>query len=154
MRLEEKIEYLKEEIAVLKETVNIYRFCFLTGLKQRRDFDYDLRLKFKEHDFFVCYYDVDNLHKTNRDKGFAEGDRLIRQVAGDIQHQAVLHSTYRTSGDEIYAICCKQPTDDVENATMVKVHTEKFETIDEMTEELDRLMIEKKTVKKTRRMDD
>ena len=55
----------EEEIEALKEKVKIYRFDFLTGLKQRRDFDHDLRKKFHNHDFFLCYYDVDNLHKTN-----------------------------------------------------------------------------------------
>ena len=110
---------LDEEIQYLKEQVKLYRFDWLTGLKQRRDFDYDLRAKLKDHDFFLVYYDVDNLHKCNREKGFAEGDKLIRQVAGDIQHQAVPHTTYRTSGDELYAMCCKIPTTPVDNATSV-----------------------------------
>ena len=144
----------REEIQYLKEQVKIYRFDWLTGLKQRRDFDHDLRAKFKEHDFFLCYYDVDNLHKCNREKGFAEGDRLIRQVASDIQHQAVPHITYRTSGDEMYAICCKAPTDEVANATMVMANSVNFQSVADMLDALDKLMIAHKTSKKTRRAED
>ena len=145
---------LEEEIQYLKEQVKLYRFDWLTGLKGRRDFDYDLRAKFKNHDFYLAYYDVDNLHTTNRDRGFAEGDKLIRQVGGDIQHQAVPHTTYRTSGDEFYAMCCKVPTQPVDNATLVYVNSEKYDTVDSLLEELDRLMIEAKTKNKTRRLED
>jgi len=144
----------EEEIEALKEKVKIYRFDFLTGLKQRRDFDHDLRKKFDHHDFFLCYYDVDNLHKVNREKGFAEGDRLIRQVASDIQHQSVPHQTYRTSGDELYAICCKAPTHKVQNATNVAIDTQHYDTVDKAIEALDQFMIEAKNQKKTRRAND
>ena len=147
-------KHLLEEIESLKEQVKLYRFDFLTGLKQRADFDYDLRKKFASYDFHICYYDVNNLHSVNREKGFACGDRLIRQVGGDIQHQRVPHVTYRTSGDEFYAICCQVPTDSVSNATMVMVHSSDFKTVDEMLKELDTLMIAKKIKTKTRRQDD
>ena len=145
---------LEEEIENLKEKVKIYRFDFLTGLKQRRDFDHDLRNKFEAHDFYLCYYDVDNLHKMNREHGFASGDRLIRQVASDIQHQSTPHNTYRASGDELYAICCKEPTDDVLNATMVYLNSELYDTVDELLDALDTLMIGAKSERKTRRADD
>jgi len=144
----------EDEIEYLKEKVKIYRFDWLTGLKQRRDFDHDLRKKFKDHDFFLCYYDVDNLHRVNREKGFAEGDKLIRQVAGDIQHQSIPHQTYRASGDEMYAICCKVPTHDVDNATMVWISSETFDNVEQMLKQLDEMMIAEKTKKKTRRADD
>ena len=145
----------EEKIQLLKEQVKLYRFDWLTGLKQRRDFDFELRHKFKtEPSFYLCYYDVDNLHRTNREKGFAEGDRLIRQVAEDIQHQPIPHTTYRTSGDELYSICCKTPTEEVDNATMVSLHTKGYISIEEVLEQLDKLMIEAKTKKKTRRIDD
>ena len=145
---------LEEEIDYLKEQVKLYRFDWLTGLKGRRDFDYDLRHKFLKHDFFLAYYDVNNLHQTNRDKGFAEGDRLIRQVCEDIRHQPLPHTTYRASGDEIFAICCQVTTDDVDNATMVSTHSEKHESVDEMLDYLDRQMIAKKAKLHTRREDD
>ena len=145
---------LEEEIESLREKVKIYRFDYLTGLKQRRDFDHDLRKKFDEHDFYLVYYDVDNLHKMNREHGFAEGDRLIRQVAADIQHQAIPHTTYRTSGDELYAICCKEPTHNVQNATNVAVDTAHYDTVDEAIKALDQFMIEAKNQKKTRRIND
>jgi len=144
----------EEEIEYLKEKVKLYRFDFLTGLKQRRDFDHDLRKKFNNHEFFLCYYDVDNLHKTNREKGFAAGDQLIRQVAGDIQHQSVPHITYRTSGDEIYAICCQEPTIKVTNATNVAADSKMFESVEKMLDFLDDQMIAAKAKKKTRRSDD
>ena len=144
-----------EQIEYLKEQVKLYRFDWLTGLKGRRDFDYDLRKKFKtKHEFFLCYYDVDNLHRMNREHGFAEGDCLIRQVAGDIQHQPVPHTTYRTSGDEIYAICCNTPTTKVDNATNVAVESKHYKSVDEMLKALDQHMIEAKNQKKLRRSGD
>jgi len=144
----------EEEIANLKEKVKLYRFDWLTGLKQRRDFDHDLRKKFKDHDFFLVYYDVNNLHLCNRERGFAEGDRLIRQVSGDIQHQAVPHQTYRASGDEFYAICCKTPTHEVDNATMVYADSGAFDDADALLKMLDEMMITSKTRNKTRRVND
>jgi GGDEF domain-containing protein len=148
MTCEEKIEFLKEQ-------VKQYRFDYLTGLKQRFDFDHELRKKFKlNKEFWVCYYDVNHLHKTNREQGFAEGDRLIVQVACDIKHQNVPHSSYRTSGDEFYTICCQEPTNEVQNATMVCKNAKDFENTDALLKELDHLMIEAKTKLKTRRADD
>jgi GGDEF domain-containing protein len=148
MTCEEKIEFLEEQ-------VKLYRFDYLTGLKQRFDFDYELRKKFQANkNFYVCYYDVNNLHKTNREQGFAEGDRLIIQVACDIKHQNVPHSSYRTSGDEFYSICCEQSTHDVQNATMVCRNVADFDSTDKLLKELDRLMIEAKARLKTRRADD
>jgi len=143
-----------EEIEFLKEQVKLYRFDWLTGLKGRRDFDYDLRKKFGRYDFFLCYYDVDNLHRMNRENGFAAGDRLIRQVAGDIQHQNIAHTTYRTSGDELYAICCNSPTTKVANATNVSADSKLFKSPDEMLDFLDEKMIEAKNQNKKRRKED
>jgi len=143
-----------EEIEFLKEQVKLYRFDWLTGLKGRRDFDYDLREKFKDYDFFLCYYDVDNLHRCNREKGFAAGDQLIRQIVSDIQHQPIPHTTYRTSGDEMYTICCDRPTASVANATSVIADSRKFKTPDEMLDFLDERMIEAKNKNKKRRKDD
>ena len=142
-----------EQIEFLREQVKLYRFDYLTGLKQRRDFEHDLRKKLKVDSFWLCYYDVNNLHKTNREQGFAEGDKLIRQVANDIQYQDIAHLAYRTSGDEFYAICCSEPTHEVENATMVKAFTE-FDTMDDLLDKLDKLMIEAKAKNKTRRATD
>jgi GGDEF domain-containing protein len=145
----------KEKIEFLEEKVKLYRFDFLTGLKGRFDFDHDLRKKFKEDkDFYVCYYDVNGLHKVNREKGFAEGDRLIVQVACDIKHQSLPHTSYRTSGDEFYSICCQDPTHKVENATMVVQNAKSFNNIDKLLKSLDDLMIEAKSKYKTRRVDD
>ena len=144
-----------EEIRSLKETVKLYRFDYLTGLKQRRDFDHDLRKKWHaEHDFFLVYYDVNNLHRMNREKGFAEGDRLIRQVASDIQYQSVPHQTYRYSGDEFYAICCQEPTEEVDNATRVLDFSSKYVSVDAIMKALDELMVTSKAVHKTRREED
>jgi GGDEF domain-containing protein len=144
-----------EEIEFLKEKVKLYRFDYLTGLKQRFDFDHDLRKKFKmTKKFFLGYYDINGLHKVNREKGFAEGDRLIVQVASDIKHQSIPHSTYRISGDEFYTICCQEPTRDVQNATYVYVSAKDFDTVDKMLKYLDDKMIEEKTRLKTRRIDD
>jgi GGDEF domain-containing protein len=143
-----------EEIESLKEQVKLYRFDWLTGLKGRRDFDYDLRKKFGSYDFFLCYYDVNDLHRCNREKGFAEGDRLIRQVAEDIQHQAIPHTTYRASGDEFYAICCDAPTVKVTNATNVTADSKLFKSADDMLKFLDEKMIDAKKQNKRRRKDD
>ena len=152
---EETIAMLKDDIECLKQKVKEYRYDYLTGLKGRRDFDYDIRSKFTScTEFYVCYYDVNGLHRTNREQSFAAGDALIRQVANDIQHQKVAHTTYRTSGDEFYAICCGTPTHEVQNATMVCKNAEDFEDADALLKELDCLMIEAKTKLKTRRMDD
>lgn len=150
----EDISELKSIIDDLKEKVKLYRFDYLTGLKQRRDFDYDLRNKLKEHSFYLCYYDVNNLHKVNRQFGFAKGDQLIRQVASDIQHQAIPHTTYRTSGDELYTICCKEPTEDVDNATRVVVYTQQGANADDILKILDGLMIKEKAKLKDRRAED
>jgi len=143
-----------EEIEYLKQQVSLYRYDFLTGLKGRRDFDFDIRNKFKEGDFYLCYYDVNNLHRINRDYSFAAGDSLIRQVANDIQHQSVPHTTYRTSGDEFYAICCNRSTENVDNATMVWEWSEEHETVESMIDALDKAMIAAKAKQKQRRKED
>jgi GGDEF domain-containing protein len=138
MNKDEQIEYLREQ-------VKLYKYDYLTGLKQRRDFDYDLRHKLLSGcDFWVCYYDVNGLHKVNREQGFDAGDSLIRQVANDIQRQPVPHTTYRTSGDEFYAICCSEPTEQVDNATMVKVSSRGYNKMRYILKDLDKLMIEAK----------
>jgi GGDEF domain-containing protein len=145
----------KEEIQYLKEQVKLYRFDYLTGLKQRFDFDYDIRKKFRgTTDFYVGYYDIDGLHKRNRTEGFAAGDQLIVQVASDISHQNIPHSTYRISGDEFYTICCDLPTEEVSNATYVSVYAKDFGNVDELLKALDDNMITEKTKRKTRRIDD
>ena len=144
-----------EEIQYLKEKVALYRFDYLTGLRQRADFEYDLRKKFELGlPFTLCYYDVDHLHLTNRKQGFAEGDSLLRQVANDIRHQPVPHTTYRTSGDEFYAICCGKPTSIVANSTSVITVSTIHSTVDAMMHFLDMEMIKLKEKKNTRRKDD
>jgi len=144
----------EEKLEALQEKIKLYRFDFLTGLKQRRDFDHDLREKFSKKSFWLCYYDVNHLHKVNREKGFATGDQLIRQVANDIQYQDIPHSTYRTSGDEFYTICCEEPTKDVDNATLVYINTKTFDTIEQIMAQLDAMMISEKRRLKNRREDD
>ena len=146
---------IEEELEACREAVKMYKYDFLTGLKGRRDFDFDLRHKFSMGiAFYVTYYDVNGLHSVNRNKGFDAGDALIRQVANDIQHQKIAHQTYRTSGDEFYAICCLEPTTDVANATMVMANSGEYQTPDEMLAQLDKLMIESKSKLKKRREDD
>ena len=148
MTHEEQISYLKAKIA-------LYRYDYLTGLKMRRDFDYELRQQFSTGEvFYLVYYDIIGLHNTNRTYGFAAGDRLIRQVAADIQGKGDNQTVYRHSGDEFYAVCLSSPTGNVINASRVWVKSSCFQTVDAMLGALDTLMIKEKSKNFTRRIDD
>jgi len=156
-KIQEELIQLKKENESLKEQVRKYKYDFLTGLKQRHDFEYEVRHFFKifPDGFWLYFIDVNNLHAINRDQGYDKGDEVIRQVANDLEHLFPNSICYRTGGDEFYMICFDQITDKIkiDNAMVVGMHTSIFDSIEDVLDELDKKMIEKKKKLKRRKTD-
>ena len=142
----------EEENERLREQIKLYRFDYLTGLKQKRDFEYDVRKKFSETDFYLAMWDINGLHEENRIHGYSNGDALIRRVSNDLQMLG--GRIYRISGDEFVGIFCEAPiTITIDRTTNAIVNTEHYKDVDEAFDELDKLIIEEKKRLKRRRED-
>ena len=77
----------------------------LTGTKNRNHFENQLQSY--AHLFtstLICVYaDVNGLHEMNNKKGHAAGDRMLREVAAQMQKCFGKEHTYRIGGDEFTA---------------------------------------------------
>jgi GGDEF domain-containing protein len=129
----------------------------LTGFMQRHDFNIDLKDLFRKNKkFYLLYYDVNNLHNINREKGFAEGDALIKRVSERIIRVAPKSLFYRPTGDEFFAISeCEPPLSiEIKEATGLMLKSGDFNSVEELLEKADKTMIELKAKLKNRRKTD
>jgi len=134
--------------------VKLYRFDHLTGLKQRYDFEVETMSKFKRQKFWLVMTDVTGLHKTNRERGYAAGDQLIKQVANGLIQNDNVWECYRIGGDEFCALFWEEPVGfEIDNATTAYVNSEDFTHFDEMFDKVDSLVTEKKSKLNRRRED-
>jgi len=133
--------------------VKLYKFDYLTGMKQRHDFEYETLHKFVGQEFYLTMYDVTGLHKVNRDRGYDAGDTLIRQVAADIKRTAGLWECYRIGGDEFMAVHFDAPDSYIDNATSATVCSRDFKLFNDMTASVDLAVTEAKVELGRRRED-
>ena len=97
-----------ERMQFLREEVKKYKYDFLTGLKQRKDFDDKLQLmfegfEFEEKQFAFIMLDVDGLHNVNRLQGYDSGDNLLKTVSHEVSNlfeECDQADVFRISGDE------------------------------------------------------
>lgn len=144
---------IEEELAMCKAMVKLYRFDYLTGMKQRRDFEHETRHKFNSQEFYLTMYDITGLHAINRSKGYDAGDTLVRQVANDIQHQNDVWEVYRIGGDEFMLISFTPPTKDIANTTSATVQSKEYLTFSSMVTSVDKIVTAKKAKLHRRRSD-
>ena len=140
-----------EEIAMYRNMVKLYKFDFLTGLKQRRDFMVETKHKMKKQMFYLMMTDVTGLHEVNRSKGYAAGDALIIQVANDLKGIEHQWETYRIGGDEMMTILFEKPTVEIDNATSAYVFSGDYLTLEEAVKAVDILVTKKKILLDRRR---
>lgn len=141
---------LKERITRLEELVYKYRHDALTGLLMRRDFEAKLFEYYSSGaPFSLTLVDINGLHTINRERGFSEGDKLIKKVAYELNDQCE-GLVYRLGGDEFAIlsigegenICVK---DNIYMITATSTSTEsKFTCSQEIFNAADDLMKEKK----------
>lgn len=145
---------LEQELIHYKNLVKLYKFDYLTGLKQRRDFEYETNHKMQNQEFYLAMFDVNDLHNINREKGYSHGDALIKSVANQIQQSENLWELYRVGGDEFFALYFMEPNVDIINcATGAYVHSSDFKDFNKMLESVDKLLTQKKTNKRRRSTD-
>ncbi len=152
-----QIQELENTIDVLNAKMKLYRFCSLTGMKQRTDFKNDMEIKFNSRNkFYMAMYDIDGLHKINRDYGYDKGDALIVNVANSIRLVPGAACSYRLNGDEMFVIHPKKPTEEqlrVNNATHAFVYSKDYKTFDEMFNAVDAELTKRKKILGRRRED-
>ena len=144
---------VEQELVHWKNMVKLYKFDYLTGLKQRRDFEVETMHKMAGQEFWIAMYDVTGLHSVNREAGYEAGDLLIRQVATDIQLIDSAWETYRIGGDEFIGIFFEEPVKEINNATFAAVHSSKYDRFSKMMEYLDTAVTNKKIELGRRRED-
>ncbi len=144
-----------EEITYLKMQLKLYRHDYLTGLKGRRDFEYDVRHKFAKMDFWLAMHDIDGLKKANDSGGHEMGDVLLKQVANDLQMCQAPCEVYRTGGDEFMTIYCKQPDSvEVPNTTSAVLCSCDFGSVGDLINAVDQIVNRCKVLAGKRRKDD
>jgi len=146
-----------EEIERLRDQVKLYRFDYVTGLKQRQDFERDARARFAEG-FYLAIHDINGLKQLNDSHGHPAGDSLIRQVANDLRMCPTMCTVYRVGGDEFTTIHCHSEviTDNdikVDNTSSAVVHTRDYESIDDAVNAVDKIMMRRKSELKRRSED-
>jgi GGDEF domain-containing protein len=145
---------LEQEVVHWKNMVRMYKFDHLTGLKQRHDFEVETMHKMTKQKFYLAMVDVVGLHAINREKGYAAGDALIKQVGYDLQQTEGSWEVYRIGGDEFMALFFDKPKDlDIENATCAYINSDKFEYFTDMVSTVDQMVTDKKNKLKRRRAD-
>ena len=144
---------LEQEVIHWKNMVNVYKFCPLTGMKQRRDFEIETMHKMTNQNFWLAMFDVTGLHKVNREKGYAYGDKLIKEAATKIIVSDGVWECYRLGGDEFMALYFDEPEVTIPNCTEAHVYSADFEYFTDMIEAVDKLVTEKKALLGRRRED-
>jgi GGDEF domain-containing protein len=147
-------DQLLNKVKFLQEELNKYKFDYLTGLPQRRDFENDFFNHFlREKTFYLTLIDIDDLHQINRDRGYKFGDLLIRKVANSIRETLLdcNGSAYRIGGDE-FAILSDMPPNlsDIKEASAIAIASTDFKNQDDMFESADNQMRNIKNEKEKR----
>jgi two-component system cell cycle response regulator len=154
------LKMLEEEIKNLRKENERLKKDHLTGVWNRHYLDEMLEKeyipKIKKGWFYnVFMIDIDNLHNYNREKGYLEGDKYIKEIVSklknEIKKQNVSASIFRTGGDEF--IIFVQPYDDlnlnnINNITFSKTIFDQTVTFKEVVDKLDKIIIEEKNKKK------
>jgi len=93
-----------------EELLNKYRYDSLTGMKLRHDYEEEIQ-KLLDNDikFYYVLWDVNNLHKVNRDLGYSAGDKLIKMCSNIIKDTDFLIECYRIGGDEFVSTHSNNP---------------------------------------------
>lgn len=105
-----EIKKLRQDNDILRSLVNEYKYCSMTNLKGRYDFDIrfnELWFDYKNFnkDFVLCIVDLNGLHAINRSEGGWEaGDKIIKKIASELQNELACSDIYRTSGDEFFIL--------------------------------------------------
>ena len=140
-----EIAKMQELILHLEQELHKYQHDSLTGMLQRRDFE----TKFYEYfhnqfKFYLTLIDVNGLHNVNRDKGYAEGDKLIKSVAEKVSTSNGI--AYRIGGDEFAVLslreCEAQDHPDFMVGTVV--YSKDYNTTNEMFDAADDIIKQKK----------
>jgi len=76
---------LEQQVIFYKNMVKTYKFDYLTGMKQRLDFEEETISKFERQRFYLAMVDITGLHTVNREQGYEAGDTLISKVANCIK---------------------------------------------------------------------
>ena len=113
------MEFYKERVTYLEKLVKRYKYDMLTGLMGKRDFSAKFdrlfeECKFANEKFYFVLIDIDNLHNLNREKGYHEGDKVIKSVADNLIEQFEFHQCYRISGDEFAVLVRAYHCDEAE----------------------------------------
>jgi len=143
----------EQQIIFYKNMVKLYKYDYLTGMKQRHDFEVETTHKMTNQYFYLAMIDIIDLHTVNRKNGYAEGDSLIRQVANDIQHSDGLWECYRIGGDEFMALYFDFPNLDIKNATVCVEFSENYTSLSDLVNAVDNKVINMKQKLKRRRED-
>jgi len=105
----QSIQMLLERVSYLEQLVRKYKFDALTGLMTKQDFNEEFDRMFEEYlfmdsNFYLAIIDINELHNINREKGYLEGDKLIKKVADALRDLFPIHNIFRISGDEFVVI--------------------------------------------------
>ncbi len=89
----------------------------LTGLYNRQHaLDVIAAMLRKKSSITLCFIDMDGLKEMNDRYGYAEGDRYIRSVTGQLQHacRSEEDMLFRYGGDEFLLLFPEAPVDIIE----------------------------------------
>jgi len=105
----DEMHRLQAENEKLKIQIKEYKYCSMTNLKGRLDFNRRLDELWHEYvyfsrDFMLGIVDLNGLHAINRERGFLAGDEFIKDVASELQSTFPCSEIYRTSGDEFFIL--------------------------------------------------
>jgi len=148
---------LKEEIELLKKLVKKYKFDFLTGLMQRIDFDEKLseflnnQIINGNNNFYLVLVDLNNLHKINREKGYLEGDKFIKEISEKLVKIFSFDNVYRIGGDEFAILLkdideekIKEKLKNIKNITFGIINSKNKIKANELFKEADKILVKYK----------
>jgi GGDEF domain-containing protein len=145
---------LEAENKWLREQLELYSKNYVTGLLGRHKFMQTLTWKFNHEKFYLTMYDVNGLHRINREDGYASGDCLLRRVAKCIQEHEETSNSFHIGGDDFFVISKTEPTIyECKETTSAYVYSGDYSTIEQMLNAVDKKVIELKDKLKRRRDD-
>ena len=144
------------EVETLRQQLEFYRRNYVTGLYGRHDFMNTLKQKYESHEpFYLAMYDVNGLHKVNREQGYSAGDALLKETANCLVHRDKGGLIFHIGGDEFMGIYNTVPTAlNCQTITGAYVFSRLYDSYDAMIDAVDLGVIEKKKSLRRRREDD
>ena len=165
----DEVELLKKQIKDLEQTVNKYKYDYLTGFKMRIDYEeaivraeYDINNNDSEYTFIII--DLDGLHNINRTHGYEYGDNIIKKLSIMLSGMFCPSDIYRIGGDE-FMVISKGGIDIIKIEMLDKIsvkvtycyefvrRTEDRININDILKVLDGCLIKKKSILKRRKND-